>query len=153
MRQLVFLGFLLSSLLACASGYRARFELDSKNFKEGIRFVEFKTASVDVAYKVIDADENNVTFNVYFTNISKRTMTVDRATFYIVSLSSKETVNSEDPDDISGVDKSDFLTKSVLKPRESASGQVRFSLKEAGGRWVLKNKLTSNSFYFAVKEE
>jgi hypothetical protein len=150
---LTFLLVSVVSILSCASTHRARFELNSDVYKDGVRFVEFKTDKVDVAYKILSADEDKVVINVYFTNVSKKIVTVDRSFFYISPAGSKEAIASADPDDLGeGYDESDFFPRAVLKPDDSAGGQIVFSMKNSDGRWVLRNKFTAHTFTFAVKD-
>ncbi|MGZ6486541.1 MAG: hypothetical protein ACXWQQ_08390 [Pseudobdellovibrio sp.] len=139
------------SISATATEYVARFELN--NYKEGIRLAEFRTALYDVAYKAIEAHEDSVVFKVYFTNISKKTITVDSSLFSITSVETHEKATGEDPEQLGPeIDKSMYFTKSVLPPNESAGGRVVFSVKNAPGRWVFKNKLTPDAFNFDVRE-
>ncbi len=140
------------SILSGASAPRARFELNSSVYKDGVRFVEFKTDKVDVAYKILSADSEKVVINVYFTNVSKKTITVDRSLFYVALSGSKDTFENLDPEDVSDSDPTDFFPRAVLKPDDSAGGQIVFSMKPADGKWVLKNKLTPHAFTFALQD-
>ncbi len=65
MKRSLFIFVLFCSVVTSASAYKARFELNSEIYREGVRFAEFKTDKVDVAYKVLSADEEKVVFNVY----------------------------------------------------------------------------------------
>jgi len=151
MRSVLLTFALFVSISTQATEYIARFEL--ANYKEGIRLAEFKTALYDVAYKALEAHEDSVVFKVYFTNISKKTITVDSSLFNITSLATKEKSVGEDPETRGPeVDKSMYFTKSVLAPNESAGGRVVFTVKNAPGRWVFKNKLTPDAFNFDVRE-
>ena len=152
MKIFLFVWFSFAAVFASASSHKARFELNSAVYTEGVRFVEFKTDKVDVAYKVLSADDEKIVFNVYFTNVSKRNITVDRSIFYVASLDSKETFVGMDPAELEGADMSDHFPRSVLKPQDSAGGQIVFSVKDSEGRWSLKNRLTSHAFNFAVKK-
>lgn len=136
-----------------ASHYQARFELITPTYNEGRRLVEFKTDKVDVAYKALEANEDSLIFKVYFTNLSKNTVSVDSSLFNITSLNTQEKFDGENPEDIdSDIDKSLYFSKTVLKPDESTGGRVVFAVKNALGSWLFKNKFTSHSFKFDVKE-
>ena len=149
----IFLAVLITvcTMFAEANTYLARFELE--NYKEGVRLAEFKTALYDVAYKALEAHEDSLVFKVYFTNISKKTITVDSSFFTIASLDSREKTIGNNPEEMNDeVDKSMYFTKSELKPQESAGGRVVFNVKNSLGRWVFKIKLTPHAFSFHVRE-
>ena len=152
MIRLAFTFLLLFSVFTNASELQARFELDSKIYTAGVRLAEFRTDVLDVTYKALHADDVKIVFNVYITNIGGKPIKIDASAFSITSLGTKEIVNADNPRNLaSAAEKNDYFPKVTLNHNGSAGGRISFSVRNAEGRWALKNKLTGHFVNFAVK--
>jgi hypothetical protein len=135
------------SSIAPQSGLKLRFQIDPKDWNEGVRVAEFRTGDIDVTYKILKADADLISFKVYVSNIGKKKLTVDSSLFHITSLNSRKLYTASTS---YWADEKTPVAKVSLAPGESASSELKFAVNDSAGRWTLKNKITPHAFNFMV---
>jgi hypothetical protein len=126
---------------------KLRFQVDPKDWNEGVRVAEYRTGDIDVTYKILKADNGLITFKVYVSNVGKKNLVVDSSLFNITSLNSKKLYTASES---YWADEKKPVTRVSLQPGESASSELKFAVSDPAGHWTLKNKITSHAFNFMV---